>query len=560
MKFLCERCGTRYSIADEKVRQKILKIRCKSCDNVITLKDSSTADAPAAAPVVVEAAPKAPAAPAAAKASVPKAGASVPALPRPPAPVERADWHMAVDGQQSGPFTKTNLVNQVLGQKLGAEVFLWKDGMDGWKEPVKVPEIDRALATARQGRSVPPVPPPPPPKGSASAQSLASLAQHSKAAAKGAGGGVAQQVASFDEGEATQIQPLSAALAADLAASETHMGGESDDKTPIADTAAMGLKGHAESRKTNGHKHGGKAPSSAELFADAKAPFFPPPASAEPAHGMVSPAPLAPYMSAGESGLSKVMGLGGRYSRKPALKYGAAAAALLLVGTAVTLAFTGGGSATGLTGAGNRPGSETNKNDPRTPEEIERAAAEEAQKWFPEGEDSPSVAHVGSDPAAKAAAARKPAAKPVGKEDPTAPPPLAPPAATFPGEVAPSQERQVAALPGLQERRAVVAKKAAAVAAVDQSAVRAVVTRKDNQDAVKLCYNRVLRQTGARTGGRIEVVVTIGVSGKVKEVNLTSPAALDIVHSCLKTAISRWRFPPGGEDYGTGFVLVLSGS
>jgi predicted Zn finger-like uncharacterized protein len=39
MKFVCDRCQTRYSIADEKVRQKILRIRCKTCGNVIVVGD-----------------------------------------------------------------------------------------------------------------------------------------------------------------------------------------------------------------------------------------------------------------------------------------------------------------------------------------------------------------------------------------------------------------------------------------------------------------------------------------------------------------------------------------
>ena len=43
MKFVCERCQTRYSIADEKVRGKILKVRCKSCQNVITVREAGLA-------------------------------------------------------------------------------------------------------------------------------------------------------------------------------------------------------------------------------------------------------------------------------------------------------------------------------------------------------------------------------------------------------------------------------------------------------------------------------------------------------------------------------------
>src|SRR5678815_5687050 len=39
VKFLCDRCKTRYSIGDERVRGKILKIRCKICANVITVRE-----------------------------------------------------------------------------------------------------------------------------------------------------------------------------------------------------------------------------------------------------------------------------------------------------------------------------------------------------------------------------------------------------------------------------------------------------------------------------------------------------------------------------------------
>ena len=50
MKLLCDRCKTRYSIADERVRGKILKIRCKNCANVISVREGMTDEEPAAAP------------------------------------------------------------------------------------------------------------------------------------------------------------------------------------------------------------------------------------------------------------------------------------------------------------------------------------------------------------------------------------------------------------------------------------------------------------------------------------------------------------------------------
>ncbi|MBU1219885.1 zinc-ribbon domain-containing protein [Myxococcota bacterium] len=39
MNFVCDKCTTRYSIPDEKVAGKILKLRCKKCGNTIILKD-----------------------------------------------------------------------------------------------------------------------------------------------------------------------------------------------------------------------------------------------------------------------------------------------------------------------------------------------------------------------------------------------------------------------------------------------------------------------------------------------------------------------------------------
>ena len=39
MKFSCEQCYAKYSIADERVRGKILRIRCKKCGNIVTKDD-----------------------------------------------------------------------------------------------------------------------------------------------------------------------------------------------------------------------------------------------------------------------------------------------------------------------------------------------------------------------------------------------------------------------------------------------------------------------------------------------------------------------------------------
>src|SRR4030095_7305888 len=40
MKFVCDRCQAKYSIADERVRGKVLKVKCKTCANVITVREA----------------------------------------------------------------------------------------------------------------------------------------------------------------------------------------------------------------------------------------------------------------------------------------------------------------------------------------------------------------------------------------------------------------------------------------------------------------------------------------------------------------------------------------
>src|SRR5580693_608771 len=44
MKIVCDSCGTKYSIADEKVRGKVFKIRCKKCSHIIVVRGLTPAD------------------------------------------------------------------------------------------------------------------------------------------------------------------------------------------------------------------------------------------------------------------------------------------------------------------------------------------------------------------------------------------------------------------------------------------------------------------------------------------------------------------------------------
>lgn len=129
MKFNCDRCKTRYSISDDRVRGKVLKIRCKNCSAVITVREGVVV----ATPVVPE-----PPAPAPAPRTQEVSVATPPPLP---AVVE---WFMSIGGDQAGPFDLDAARRWVAGQPASAELHCWSEGFDDWLPVEKVSHF-RAL-------------------------------------------------------------------------------------------------------------------------------------------------------------------------------------------------------------------------------------------------------------------------------------------------------------------------------------------------------------------------------------------------------------------------------
>src|SRR5262245_20130221 len=126
MKFVCERCQTRYSIADDKVRQKILKIRCKTCASVITVRESSA---------------QVTGGPVAGATSSAGAPAFSPSVSRPPPPPAPAEWYYSLDGQQEGPFTLPEIAKSLDALKKDDEVYIWREDFDSWMDLKDVPAV-----------------------------------------------------------------------------------------------------------------------------------------------------------------------------------------------------------------------------------------------------------------------------------------------------------------------------------------------------------------------------------------------------------------------------------
>ncbi|NVB83579.1 MAG: DUF4339 domain-containing protein [Kofleriaceae bacterium] len=159
MKFLCDRCKTRYSIGDDRVRGKILKIRCKNCANVITVRegmDAGDAAEDAAAPRRNR--PTTAAHPISSAPAGALGAAFADQLAKPPPALEE-EWYVSIDGVQSGPFSLAEAQRWVAAKPFEAELHCWSEGFDDWLPVDKVSHF-RGLRKKPEPRRAPTAPPP----------------------------------------------------------------------------------------------------------------------------------------------------------------------------------------------------------------------------------------------------------------------------------------------------------------------------------------------------------------------------------------------------------------
>ena len=67
----------------------------------------------------------------------PPAAPAAPGAMPPPLPTQTAEWHVAIDGQQAGPFT----IEQLHSQPMKRDTLAWKAGMAGWVAAAELPEL-----------------------------------------------------------------------------------------------------------------------------------------------------------------------------------------------------------------------------------------------------------------------------------------------------------------------------------------------------------------------------------------------------------------------------------
>jgi predicted Zn finger-like uncharacterized protein len=571
MKFVCDRCQTKYSIADDKVRGKVLKVRCKTCQNVITVREVGVRPSvEGLAPVRPTQRPSGPvaslgsdndledrsertmltSAPAALLADLAQPRR---ATPPPPPPVgDGIEWFLALEGAQQGPFSRKLLVDKLLLLPRDADVHVWNDRMDGWKPPADVPDVGRDLAARR----APPVPMRPPLPRTTPSPPLPPTAARRGTMPLGSGlGGHKLPAPSFAASLAHAVPAPTGAVDEPLAAHHS---------APVPTALAHGLghaSGAAAAVKTNGFAAHTVAPATSLVGGDSDAlsALNLGGASGKAARqsGAAFPVAAPRIMEVGEatawSGQGRVVE--GRHRGTKMMVISMLVVAAMIVILAIN--FTK--KAPVVTAA--PPPLKTGVDSESLGKLAETAAHEAANEAANAGKPTPATEPSAPTAAADAMStkARGSHGRPVhgGRA-------VAAHAATTPGAVAgtspaaaPAEdpnasrfregERKVSPTSGVSNRPA-----------PSQGDIARVIA--NNRIGIKTCYQRALLRDSSLTHGKIVVGVTIGLSGRVKHVTVDGPPSFRALDPCIKEMTARWVFPQSYEEYGTEFSYVFQGN
>jgi predicted Zn finger-like uncharacterized protein len=135
MKIVCDACSAKYSIADDKVKGKVFKIRCKKCSNIIVVRGGAGED---------------------------------PAQPQYDQKETKvfdyqghddggggdgeAVWHVVVDQEQVGPLTVAEVGQRFNSGQIDGETYIWREGFADW-QPLSAVEDFADLVASGGGAS-----------------------------------------------------------------------------------------------------------------------------------------------------------------------------------------------------------------------------------------------------------------------------------------------------------------------------------------------------------------------------------------------------------------------
>ena len=147
MKIVCDACSAKYSIADDKVKGKVFKIRCKKCSNIIVVRGTAGAGASDEPPApqfdqkdtrVYDY-------------GYDEQGGS--ASGADPAADADAVWHVVIDQEQVGPLTAADVQAKFAAGQIDAETYVWREGFADWQPLASIDVFAHLGASAGGGSS-----------------------------------------------------------------------------------------------------------------------------------------------------------------------------------------------------------------------------------------------------------------------------------------------------------------------------------------------------------------------------------------------------------------------
>ena len=74
----------------------------------------------------------------------------------PPPPPDEAEYYIYINGERKGPYRCAKVKEMIEDGIVGKETYLWKSGMDDWREASKVEAVSSKFQ--REGPPPPPAP------------------------------------------------------------------------------------------------------------------------------------------------------------------------------------------------------------------------------------------------------------------------------------------------------------------------------------------------------------------------------------------------------------------
>jgi predicted Zn finger-like uncharacterized protein len=143
MKVVCPACNARYRLPDDRVRGKVLKIRCKSCGNIFQVRDPNTQSADSDD----------------IRSRSTRASGTFGAVGSDTSRGKQVEtssgsfsdeeiWYYSINGESYGPYRKSELHARFEEGQLGSEAYVWSEGFEQWKLASEVEHFAAAMETA----------------------------------------------------------------------------------------------------------------------------------------------------------------------------------------------------------------------------------------------------------------------------------------------------------------------------------------------------------------------------------------------------------------------------